>query len=97
MILQATNKLELLIKDCNKKIKPEWWPKENKYLMDCLTPRGASVFLEISNSNPGTVQYYGISYLLYGCTDNAFYKSLDNTIYYIESINGVPMYYYPIS
>lgn len=85
--------LETLIKDEKKRIKLTPDQQEKGFGFGY---RNADVVDNLIFSKKGTLLYYGIAYEMFDSTDQALYKSLDDEIYFIESLNSVPYRYYKI-
>jgi hypothetical protein len=92
MTTELVTALENLINDETRMIKMPDSKKNN--FVSILGVRNAFVSEKILFADKGTLLYYGIAYELFDSKDLAVYKSLDNKIYYIESLNSVPYRYY---
>ena len=86
--------LEKLIKDENKQAKISKNQKEQG--LNFVGTINLDVVDNLMFSKKGTLLYYGIAYELFDSKDQALYKSLDDEIYFIESLNAVPYRYYKI-
>jgi hypothetical protein len=84
--------LEILIRDPSKELSDKYFDKEGKWLAQ-LPMENLAVYERIYLGKSGNIGYYGITHLLDGCTNTAFYKSLDGSVYYIKSHNNQPIHY----
>ena len=83
---ELCNSLETLIKDDNKKSKKPWCIKNE---LPSLSYKDHLCFNRVAFARPEYMEYYG-----YGDESGlkifAFYKSSDQTVYYIEFLNDDP-------
>ena len=84
--------IETLILDKTKELEIVYFDTAGKWKRN-LSMMNYSVFERIYNGATGNFGYYGVSFFLEGCTDKAFYKSLNGSFYHIESRNDIPIFY----